>query len=156
FFSVMGVPPVFGRSFSAEEGERGDQVAVLSYGFWQRQFASSADALCNTLEVDGITTKIIGVMPVSFQFPSKDCQLWLLNTADPRWPAFARVRLADAFCAVGRLKPNVSLEQAQAEMDRIAKHLEKQYPETDAGLGIKVVPLRLQLAGNTVRLALWI
>jgi putative ABC transport system permease protein len=154
FFSVMGVSPVLGRSFSPDEGERGDQVVVLSYGFWQRQFGSSADALGNTIEVDGKKTKIIGIMPASFQFPSKESQLWLLNTADPRWPTFAWIRLADAFCGVGRLKANVSPAQAQAEMSTIARGLEKQYPDTDTGLGIKVVPLPVHFAGNNVRLAL--
>src|SRR6266850_6773318 len=71
FFSVMGVSPVLGRSFSPDEGERGDQVVVLSYGFWQRQFGASVDVLGKTTEIDGKNTEIIGVMPASFQFPSK-------------------------------------------------------------------------------------
>src|SRR3989454_12793067 len=57
FFSIMGVPPSLGRSFSPDEGERGDQVVVLSYGFWQRQLGSSTDALGNTIEIDGKKTK---------------------------------------------------------------------------------------------------
>ena len=156
FFSVMGVSPILGRPFSPDEGERGDQVVVLSYGLWQRQFGSLPDALGNTLEIDGKSTRIIGVMPASFQFPSKESQLWLLNSADPRWPTFSWIRLADAFCGVGRLKANVSPAQAQAEMSTIARGLEKQYPDTDDGLGIKVVPLSVHYAGNSVRLALWV
>src|SRR5262249_23314919 len=91
----------------------------------------------------------------SFQFPSKEAQLWLLANADPRWSTFMRVRLADAFCAVGRLKANISQAQAQAEMSTIAGRLEKQYPDTDAGLGIRVVPLPIHFAGDNLRLALW-
>jgi putative ABC transport system permease protein len=95
-------------------------------------------------------------MPASFQFPSKKSQLWLLNTADPRWPTFAWIRLADAFCGVGRLKGSVSLAQAQADMSTIARRLEKQHPDTDTGLGIKVVSLPVHVVGNNVRLALWV
>ena len=156
FFSIMGISPVLGRSFSSDEGQRGAQIVVLSYGFWQRRFGASADALGKNIEIDGKNTNIIGVMPASFQFPSKDAQLWLLATADPRWSAFERVRLADAFCGVGRLKADVSPSQAQAEMSTIASRLEKQYPETDAGLGVRVVPLPVHFAGSNLRLALWV
>ena len=156
FFTIMGVSPSLGRSFSFDEGERGDQVVVLSYGFWERWFGASSDALGKTIEIDGKSTKVIGVMPASFQFPSRESQLWLLSTADPRWPTFAWIRLADAFCGVGRLRANVSPAQAQAEMSTIARRLEKEYPDTDTGLGIKVVPLSAHFAGNNVRLALWV
>ena len=156
FFSVMGVSPILGRWFSHDEEERGDQVVVLSHGFWQRQFGTSVNAVGKTMEIDGKNAKIIGVMPASFQFPSKEAQLWLLGTADPRWSMFARIRLADAFCGVGRLKANFSPAQAQAEMNTIAGRLEQWYPDTAAGLGIRVVPLSVHFAGNNLRLALWI
>jgi len=123
FFSVLGVPPFLGRSFSSGEGERGDPLAVLSHGFWQRHFGSSPDAIGESLEIDGINSTVIGIMPPDFQFPSKDVQFWLLNTADSRWPRFTVIRLADAFCGIGRLKPNVTFEQAQAEMSTIACRL---------------------------------
>jgi predicted permease len=156
FFPLLGVQPALGRGFSMEEGERGDPVVVLSQGFWQRHFGSSPDAIGKGLEIDGRNTLVVGIMPLRFQFPSKDTEVWLLNTADPRWPRFAVTRLADAFFGIGRLKPGITLGQAQAEMSTIARRLGQQYPDTDSGLGVKVVPLRFQITGDNLRLALWV
>ncbi len=82
--------------------------------------------------------------------------MWLLISADSRWPKFQQFRFADAFTAVGRLKQGVSLMQARAEMEAVTKRLAIQYPATDAGLGVRVVPLAEQIAGPQVRRALWI
>ncbi|MGH9664791.1 MAG: ADOP family duplicated permease, partial [Bryobacteraceae bacterium] len=87
--------------------------------------------------------------------PDRASQLWLPVTADPRWPKFATIRLADAFCAVGRLKPGISLARAQADMDGIARRLAREYPQTDAGLGVVVTPLERQMTGARVRQTLW-
>ena len=95
-------------------------------------------------------------MKPSFQFPSKDTQMWLLISADPRWPKFQQFRFADAFTAIARLRRGASLTQARAEMDAIAARLAIQYPATDAGLGVRVVPLAEQVAGSKVRRELWV
>src|SRR6267378_4735782 len=158
FFRMLGVAPLLGRTFSRDESQRGDNFVVLSYGFWQRRFGSNKATLGRTLRLDNKSATIIGVMPPSFQFPDKTTQLWMLLTADSRWPSFQlqQFRIADAFCALGRLKPGVSIEQARAEMSIISGRLARQYPATDAGLGVRVVPLFEQLAGSQVRRALWI
>ena len=155
-FSVLGAAPVLGRTFSLREAQRGENVAVLSYGFWQRHYGGSHDILGRTLDLDHQSCTIIGVMNPSFQFPSKDTQLWLLVSADARWPKFQQFRYADAFTAVARLKPGVSLTQARAEMKAISERLAIQYPATDAGLGVRVVPLADQVAGPQVRRTLWV
>ena len=155
-FSVLGTAPVLGRTFSLTEAQRGENVAILSYGFWQRHFGGSHDVLGRTLDLDHQSCTVIGVMSPSFQFPSKDTQLWLLISADARWPKFQRFRYADAFTAIARLKPGVSLTQASAEMKAITKSLAIQYPATDAGLGVRVVPLADQVAGPQVRRTLWV
>ena len=155
-FTVIGVAPLLGRTFSQREAQRGDNVAILSYGFWRRQFGASSDVLGRTVEIDHNSCTIIGVMKASFQFPSKDTQMWLLISADARWPKFQQFRFADAFTAVARLKRGASLTQARAEMDAVAKRLAIQYPATDAGLGVRVVPLAEQVAGPQVRRALWV
>jgi putative ABC transport system permease protein len=77
-----------GRTFSQTEARRGDNVAILSYGFWQRHFGASTDVLGRTVEIDHHSCTIIGVMKPSFQFPSKDTRMWLLISADARWPKF--------------------------------------------------------------------
>ena len=157
FFGVLGVQPQLGRPFSATETARGDNVAVLSHGFWQRRLGGRAAVLGETLRIDDRTLTIIGVMPPSFAFPAIDTELWLLLSADPRWLRFQlpRFRIADAFCGLGRLKPGKSIRQAQAEMSGIAARLAEQYPATDQGLGIRVVPLVEQIAGSRVSASLW-
>ena len=97
-------------------------------------------------------------MPQSCQFPFRDAQFWLLNTADLRWkgPYWPTWRVPDAFAAVGRLKQHISLADAQADMNVLASNLAQQYPETDADLGISVVPLEIYVAGVNLRRALWL
>src|SRR5262249_31235854 len=106
--------------------------------------------------LDDRNATVIGVMPPSFQFPDKNAQLWLLISADQRWRKFQEIRFADAFNTLARLKPGVSVEEARAEMNAVAGRLARQYPATDANLGIRVVPLGEQIAGAAIRRALWI
>src|SRR5262249_56888934 len=131
-------------------------VGVRSYGCWESLFGGSHDVLGNSLRFDKRTPRIIGVAPESCQFPYKEAQFWLLDTADPRWPQFLTIRLADAFSAVGRLKPHVSVAEAQADMDLVASNLAQLYPEYNADLGISVVPLELYVTGTNTRRALWL
>jgi putative ABC transport system permease protein len=156
FFEMLGVRPLIGRAFSDEEARRGDDVVVLSYDFWQRRFGGDGAALGRSLKLDNRSVTVIGVMPPRFQFPDKNAQLWLLISADDRWAKFQEIRLADAFSALARLKPGVSIEEARADMNAVAGRLAKQYPSTDANLGIRVTPLFDQIAGAQLRCALWI
>jgi putative ABC transport system permease protein len=156
FFELLGVKPLLGRAFTEDEARRGDDVVVLSYGFWQRRFGGDAAIVGRTLHLDNRSATVVGVMPQNFQFPDKNAQLWLLLSRDHRWTGFQEIRLADAFSALARLKPGVSIEEARAEMNAIAGRLAKQYPATDANLGIRVTPLFDQVAGAQLRRALWI
>ncbi|MCP5112259.1 MAG: hypothetical protein GY953_15655, partial [bacterium] len=156
FFETLGVRPLLGRGFSSDDEQPGDDnVVVLSHGFWQQWFGGSTAVLGRTLQLDDRTSTVIGVMPSSFQFPDKEVKLWLPLTSDSRWSQYQRVRIADAFCAVGRLKPGRSVEEARAEMRAISARLAERYPVTDADLGVSVVPLFDQIAGPGVRRALW-
>lgn len=155
FFEVLGVAPLLGRTFARDENDNG---VVLSYGFWERRFGADRNVIGRPLQLDNQSATIIGVMPASFQFPDKTVQLWMPLNADSRWPLFQRpqFRIADAFCALGRLKPGVSIKQARIEMSMIAGRLARQYPATDAGLGVRVTPLFEQIAGSQVRRPLWV
>ena len=159
FFTVMGIAPVIGRTFLPRDSELGEDFAVLSYDFWQSRYGGSPDVLGKSFSFHSMnerTAKIIGVMPQSCQFPYKEAQFWLLNTADPRWPRFLTIRLADAFSAVGRLKPHVSITEAQADMNVVASNLAQLYPEYNADLGISVIPFELYVTGVNLRRALWL
>src|SRR5215813_1139 len=156
FFMVMGIAPAIGRTFLPRDSELGEDLAVLSYGYWQSRFGHSPDALGKSLSFDNRTAQIIGVAPESCQSPYKEAQFWLLDTADHRWPQFLTIRLADAFSAVGRLKPHVSITEAQADMNVAASNLAQLYPEYNADLGISVIPLGLYVTGVNLRRALWL
>jgi putative ABC transport system permease protein len=154
-FSLLGVAPAIGRIYTADEEQQKVRVAVLSHGLWQRRFGASPGVLGQMLEIDGMTSEVIGVMPEHFQFPENNSDIWLPHTLVPNWEAQKAQRGAGAWRVVGRLKEQVSSEQAQAEMSRIALGLEQAYSDANKGLGISVVPFQIQLTGSNVRLALW-
>ena len=158
FFEMLGVSPVLGRAFSREELRRGDALAILSHGFWQRRFGAEKGILGKTLSLDGSSFTIIGVMPPEFQFPDRKTALWLPLESDPRWALWQqqRFRMADAFSGLARLKPGYSIAEARADMNTLAQGLAREHPETDAGLGVRVVPLAEQIAGVRLRRSLWL
>ncbi|MGH9815260.1 MAG: ABC transporter permease [Candidatus Acidiferrales bacterium] len=145
FFDVMGMVPAFGRAFSAENEQPGsDNVVVLSYGMWQSHFGGDTNALGKTVHLDGAACEIIGVMPAGFAFPA-DAQLWR-----PLAPAENLRQSRGAFWlpVIGRLKPGVSVAQAQADMDAIGRVLEQEFPNTNSGMGVNLVPLHQQMTGD--------
>ncbi len=155
-FSLLGVAPALGRTFTADEEQQKARVVVLSHGLWQRRFGSSPNILGQTLEIDSVSSQVIGVMPEHFQFPAKNTQVWELHTLVPNWEIQKAQRGTGSWRVVGRRKAQVSLEQAQVEMNTIAQWLEQAYLDANKGLGVNLVPFHLQLTGRNVRLALWI
>src|SRR5579871_769161 len=156
FFELMGVRPELGRGFSQEESRRGDALAVLSHGFWQRRFGADPGILGQSLSLDGAGFTIVGVMPAEFQFPDPHTALWMPLASDARWALWQQptFRMADAFGGLARLKPDVSVSQARAEMNSVAESLAHEHRETDGGLGVSVIPLAEQIAGTGLRRSL--
>jgi predicted permease len=155
-FPLLGVAPLLGRTFTAGEVQQKARVVVISHGLWQRRFGASLGVLGQTLEIDGASSQVIGVMPEHFQFPERNTQLWEPNTLFSNWEIQRAQRGAGSWRVIGRLKSQVSLPQAQLEMDAIAQRLEQAYPNSNKGLGVNIVPFNIQLIGRNVRLALWI
>jgi putative ABC transport system permease protein len=127
-FAVLRVAPLLGRVFTPEDAQQGrDDVVVLSHGLWQRRFAGRADAVGQKLMISGRSHTIIGVMPTGFAFPPK-AEMW-----QPLW--FPKEmydqqrRGARGLEVLARLKPGVSLTQAQAELDQLGGRLTTQYPQ---------------------------
>ena len=127
--------------------------------------ARGALPLDEALTIDNGIFQIIGVMPAEFAFPAKDsqvwseakdAQIWLPINSDERWTRFQKVRVADAFGVVARLKAGVPVQQAQAEMAVVARRLAQKHAETDAELGIRVMPLTDYVVAPRLRLALWV
>jgi putative ABC transport system permease protein len=146
-FALLGVEPKLGRAFRPDEDKPGaPKVAVLSHGLWRRRFGADRGVIGQTALLNDESYTIIGVMPPKFEFPQ-------LNFKGDLWAPFnhdsARLR-ADrsanfGMVAVARLRPEWTLAQAQAEMDGIYRRLARQYPETNAGAGIRLMPMQERL-----------
>jgi putative ABC transport system permease protein len=149
FFPVLSVRPLLGRAFRPEEDSPGHRhVALLSHALWQRLFGGDAKALGQPLTLDGESYTVIGVAPAGFDFPRKR-DLWIPLALEPA----KEPRGGHYLGVVGRLRPGVSLGQAQAEMSGIAARLEQQYKDSNEGWGIVVLPLQ-QVLVEKVRPAL--
>jgi putative ABC transport system permease protein len=142
---TLGIEPLFGRGFVAPEGSPGQtRVAILSYGLWQRRFGGDRAIVGQTIRLDGQSHQVVGVMPRRFQFPREGIQLWTPIDIRAGWGV--RSRGTFFLSVVGRLKPNVSVEQANAELDAISKTLQK-YPENRDATAF-AVPLQHDLTRN--------
>ena len=147
-FAMLGVQPLHGRIFSAEEAEQRQRLALISHRFWQTRFGGSQDAIGATIEIDGVPSQIIGILPAGLQFLQSNADVWEPHTMFRDWEALRRARGSGFWSVVGRLRPNVTFEQAQAEMSAIARRLDEQLPLSDRNRGISVVPLSFQLTDN--------
>ncbi|HZH82717.1 MAG TPA: ABC transporter permease, partial [Phototrophicaceae bacterium] len=156
FFHVLGVRPLLGRTFLPEEEIAGkDHEVVLSYSLWQRRFSGDPAIIGKQIPIDGQSYTVVGVMPSTFdfQFWSLPRQLWVPvgytknDLTNRGW---------NSFVAIGRLKPSVSVEEAKADVDTIARRLTKEYPKDDSPsrFGVTVMPLA-EYGMNDLRAALW-
>ncbi|HET9743972.1 MAG TPA: ABC transporter permease [Terriglobales bacterium] len=147
FFTLFGAHPILGRTFAPGEDEPGhDRVVVLSYGLWKSHFGADPKVVDRDVELNGEKYTVIGIMPAGFRFPEQGDQLWYPQDMDtksllPRGTHWATV--------VGRLKPGVTVQQAQAEMTIIAKRLEQQYPQTNRNVHASLVPLHEDEVGQS-------
>jgi putative ABC transport system permease protein len=147
FFDVMGLRPVTGRVFDVSNEKPGnDNVVVLSFGLWQRKFGGAADVLGRTIVLNGRPHEVIGVMPADLQEP-ENAELWKPLAPDE---GLREARGAFWLPVIGRLKPGVSVEQAQTEMSGISARMEQQFP-SNKGYGAYVVTLHRQLVGDVER-----
>jgi putative ABC transport system permease protein len=148
FFQVLGMQPMIGRSFLPEEEKPGSpRVVILSSGLWERLFGSDPNLTNKSLTLNGNPVAVIGVMPQGFdlQFPTNmRVDMWLPMRIDPA----NFDRNAHYLYALARLKPGISRDQAQSELNLIATQLQQQYPETNAQKAVNIVPLRKQLVGK--------
>jgi putative ABC transport system permease protein len=145
-FPLLGVDPHVGRVFTAAEDQPGSgHVVLLSYGLWQRRFGGDAGIVGKTLTLNGASYTVVGVMPPRFQFPTADDDVWVPIAFTPEEAAN---RNSHYLTVLGRLKPGVTLAQAQAEMSTIATRLQQQYPQTNTDLGAVITPLHEHLVGD--------
>ncbi|HBY62844.1 MAG TPA: hypothetical protein DEH78_23725 [Solibacterales bacterium] len=144
FFSTMKHAPLLGRTIGeADTRPGGDRTAVLSYGLWLRRFGGDANAVGREIQVNGRTVTIVGVMPEEYRFPAP-AQLWIPRSAAP---GFEQSR-AFELLTVARLKPGVTLEQAQGELSALAQRISERFPESHGARRALVLPLKHVVVGN--------
>jgi len=137
-FKALRVTPVVGRSFSPEDEQQGDgRVVLIDYGLWQNRFGADPDVVGSTIHLDGAAYSVLGVMPRGFRFLF-DVDVWHLIDRDS---PIDRRRDSHSLLAVGRLKPDVSIDQAMVETGAIAAGLAEAYPETSGGKGLWLTDL---------------
>lgn len=149
FFPLFGVQPLLGRGFLPEEDRPGaNRVVVLSHSLWQSRYGGDRQILNREIQLNGEKHSVVGVMPASFQFLERDVRLWVPIAFTPddisnRGGHYLKV--------IARLKPEVAVSQAQADMNALMSRIAKDHPgETmDGKLGAVVMPLREQLVGET-------
>jgi putative ABC transport system permease protein len=152
-FSVLGVKPALGRAFLPEEDQLGAaRVAIISHGLWQRRWAGDPKLLGQPVTLNGQSYTVVGIMPPGFVFPRfpKDAEIWTPLSGDPipgrRFSPGTRY-----LNVIARLKAGAPLAQAEAEMETIARRLERQDPQFNRGLGLRPTPLHGQLTDHLRR-----
>jgi putative ABC transport system permease protein len=151
-FTTLGVSAFLGRTVADTDGD--SPVVVLGYGLWQRRFGGDPRIVGRTIRLTGTAYTVIGVMPRRFQFPSSAFQLWAgMGFSMTQAAGQAQNRALRIFQAVGRLRPGVSIAEAQSELNVLAARLERVHPDTNAGTSFALVSLRDRQVGD-VRVAL--
>jgi len=147
YLTTLGVKPILGRSFSGQEDQPGGAaVALISYSFWQKHFGGNASAVGETLNLERRSYTIVGVMPQGFDLPAA-ADIWVpLQVNIDSVPL--NERAAFGYEIVARLRPGISLEQADAESKSIARQLEQEFPQLRRGWTVTLIWLRQALLGD--------
>ena len=149
---VWGIEPILGRRFVATDHEAGAApVALIGESLWARRFNRDPNVIGRVIGAGDQTAEIVGVMPASFAFPDADVEVWAAATYEP----FVLGRANAWFTSFGRLKPGVTVEQAQADLRRVQAALAEQHPDTDRDVGVDVASLHAATVGR-VRGSLWL
>ena len=157
FLEVWDVAPAVGRDFTDAEYRRGGPSAVLiSDRYWRVRFAADPDVLSRAIRIEGQPYSIAGVMPASFVFPDRTVDLWWPYPVDgPALNNTPENRKQRWYTGIGRLRPGVTAAQAQANLAIVQARLATAYPDTDAGIGVRVVNYRQTMIGSA-RGSLWL
>ena len=151
-FPILGVTPLLGRTFTADEdqlsGGTHDKVAILTYGLWVRRFGADPAIVGRPIDLSDVPYTVVGVMREDFAFPNREYQVYLPFSFDPKTLVD---RMDYSFLSVARLKPGVSIEQAQAEMEVLSAQIEREHPREAEGIGalaVRCCPTRCRPFGR--------
>ncbi|TMB31185.1 MAG: FtsX-like permease family protein [Deltaproteobacteria bacterium] len=149
FFSLLGVAPLVGRAFTP--GLAGPRAALLSESLWRARFGGETSAVGRTISLDGEPVEVMGVMPASFRYPAT-AELWLsARTRVPEHPTYPIDPETDRgrhyLTVLGRLRPGISLAEAQSQLRVVQERIAREHPDEDGDVGAMLVPLREQIFG---------
>jgi putative ABC transport system permease protein len=151
--AVLGVPPVLGRAFTKDEDEVGNEhVVILGDGLWRRRFNADPGIVGRTIRLSGVPHEVVGVMGPDFPYPERPYDLWVPLTVNPA--EMTRQIPPFGLRSVARLRPGVTIEAAQHQMEQIAARIAERHP-MNKDVGIVIVPLRNNLVDD-VRVALYV
>src|SRR5712671_5013428 len=162
FMSLLGASAQLGRTFQADDDEHQDRsVVLISDGLWKRRFGSDQDVVGRTITIDETPHTVVGVMSRGFQFPERS-ELWVVGRNRGAVPTslisqvptndWVHERDAHFIRVLGRLRPGVTVSQAQSDIAAITRKAELDFPKTNGGLGSNVVPLHAQIVGDVRRM----
>ena len=148
FFATLGVQPVLGRTFRFDDDRPGAApVVILGGGFWVRRFGSAPDVIGEALTLNGGSYTVVGVVPANFTFYGHDRDVYVpIGQWDD--PSFRDRRISVSAHAIGRLKPGVTLRQAQAGMDLVSRNLAAAFPVADKESGVRLVSMKDDITGG--------
>jgi predicted permease len=155
FFELLGTAPFAGRTFRDEDFTERATAVVISHGLWQQRFGGDPRAVGRTIQLDGTSAQIVGVMPTGFELPTPDVQLWRPLWFGGDWLEEGS-RRADGLIVLGRLAPTATIESARAEIDTIAARLRTQYPATNAAFGVTTDRLVDRVIGPATERSMWL
>jgi predicted permease len=148
FFSTLGVAPILGRAFRADDDLLGaGPVVILGGGLWKRKFGSSLDVVGKSIVLNGTSYIVVGVIPPGFTFYGQDRDVYT-PIGQYNDPSFRDRGIGMSAHALGRLKPGVTLSQAKTDMDGIAANLSEAFPEADKSVGITLFSMKEDIVGN--------
>jgi putative ABC transport system permease protein len=147
-FDVLGVRPIAGRTFLPSDDQQRANVVVLSEAFWESRFNRDPAVIGRELKLDGVLWTVVGVVPKNFEILGRT-SLWAMRPVTNLPP---RARAAFEIQAVGRLKPAVGVAAAQSDLKVVAEGLAREFPETNAGRGVRLEPMHDTMIGSDLKL----
>src|SRR5215469_7249857 len=150
-FPLLNAKPLAGRTFLPEDGKQGAApVAVLNEDLWRSRFASNPALIGQSITLDKLSVTVVGILPANFRYPdgAPRQDVWIPVAQDPLFGPLISQPGAPLLVGIGRLKPGVSLTQAQAEMNTLGARLAKEFPAQDSGLTLRIEPYRQVVVGN--------
>src|SRR5688500_7852598 len=150
FFTVLGVRPLFGRVLRDEETwQPAEPVAVISHRLWRTRFGSDPTIVGKPIQLSSGSRQVVGVMPEGFEFPWEGVDVWVPMGWERANEGAVWFRRAHWMHTIARLKPGVTPEQADAQLQEVVRRLQREYPETNVNMGAGMTPLHEWLVGST-------